>query len=334
MGFNFRKSISLIPGVKLNFSKGGASVSAGVPGFRKSINTKGQVTTTASIPGTGFYYTDKKKAFDGIGSKKTAKSEKTEKAAKTTKAAKGEKTAAKEKKETKPRAAKEQPVQQAAAVPAYQPKPSYQPSAAYAVPSAMKQVDAAALKSIHKMADDTVEWNEIINSPTPPDSSYNQEMWAYYYSVAPEVLGGDIDTYLRLIYEVNPLGDLLEYGSDFRFGTDDPDVMHVEYAVNKELLARSQRTLAAYAYHELLQDFICSLSIRIARDVFALLPVHHTVVHAMLDGQTILSVDFDRDSLARVKFGFVDPSDTIAKFPHNMWFNAQNGFAPVERLGL
>ena len=75
MGFNFRKSISLSPGVKLNFSKGGASISAGVPGFRKSINTKGQVTTTASIPGTGFYYTDKKKVLG----KKTDKAEKAEK---------------------------------------------------------------------------------------------------------------------------------------------------------------------------------------------------------------------------------------------------------------
>ena len=40
MGLRFRKSISLIPGVRLNFSKSGMSVSAGVPGFRKTINTK------------------------------------------------------------------------------------------------------------------------------------------------------------------------------------------------------------------------------------------------------------------------------------------------------
>ena len=40
MGLRFRKSISLIPGVRLNFSKSGMSVSSGVPGFRKTINTK------------------------------------------------------------------------------------------------------------------------------------------------------------------------------------------------------------------------------------------------------------------------------------------------------
>ena len=62
MGLRFRKSISLIPGVRLNFSKSGMSVSSGVPGFRKTINTKGQVTTTVGIPGTGLYYVDTKKA--------------------------------------------------------------------------------------------------------------------------------------------------------------------------------------------------------------------------------------------------------------------------------
>ena len=78
MGLNFRKSISILPGVKLNLSKGGVGVSAGVPGFRKSINTKGQTTTTISIPGTGLYYTNKKKVF---GNKKNEKKEdkKTEK---------------------------------------------------------------------------------------------------------------------------------------------------------------------------------------------------------------------------------------------------------------
>ena len=60
MGLNFRKSIKLLPGVKLNLSKGGVSLSGGVKGLRASINTKGQVTGTAGIPGTGVYYTKKK----------------------------------------------------------------------------------------------------------------------------------------------------------------------------------------------------------------------------------------------------------------------------------
>ena len=37
MGLRFRKSVSLFPGVKLNFGTTGMSVSTGVPGFRKTF---------------------------------------------------------------------------------------------------------------------------------------------------------------------------------------------------------------------------------------------------------------------------------------------------------
>ena len=60
MGLRFRKSISILPGVKINFGKTGASISAGVPGFRKTIHTSGKVTTSLGIPGTGIYYVDTK----------------------------------------------------------------------------------------------------------------------------------------------------------------------------------------------------------------------------------------------------------------------------------
>lgn len=60
MGLRFRKSVSLFPGVKLNFGTTGMSVSTGVPGFRKTFHTSGRVTTSVGIPGTGIYYVDTK----------------------------------------------------------------------------------------------------------------------------------------------------------------------------------------------------------------------------------------------------------------------------------
>ena len=55
MGLRFRKSVTLCKGVKLNFGKSGMSVSVGGNGYRKTINTKGQVTTSMGIPGTGIW---------------------------------------------------------------------------------------------------------------------------------------------------------------------------------------------------------------------------------------------------------------------------------------
>lgn len=61
MGLRFRKSVTLCKGVKLNFGKKGMSVSIGGKGYHKTINTKGQVTTSVGIPGSGIYYTDTKR---------------------------------------------------------------------------------------------------------------------------------------------------------------------------------------------------------------------------------------------------------------------------------
>lgn len=55
---SFRKSKSFGP-FRITASKSGLSVSAGIPGLRYSVNTKGQARRTVSIPGTGIYQTDR-----------------------------------------------------------------------------------------------------------------------------------------------------------------------------------------------------------------------------------------------------------------------------------
>ena len=57
MGLNFRKSITICKGVRLNLSKSGVGVSVGTKGARFSINSSGQKRATVGIPGTGVYYT-------------------------------------------------------------------------------------------------------------------------------------------------------------------------------------------------------------------------------------------------------------------------------------
>lgn len=56
MGFNFRKSFKIAPGVRLNVGKKGiSSVSIGTKGARVSLGKKG-ARTTVSAPGTGLSY--------------------------------------------------------------------------------------------------------------------------------------------------------------------------------------------------------------------------------------------------------------------------------------
>ncbi len=57
MGLNFRKSFTILPGVRINIGKKSASVSFGKRGARHTISTTGKRTTTIGLPGTGLSYT-------------------------------------------------------------------------------------------------------------------------------------------------------------------------------------------------------------------------------------------------------------------------------------
>ena len=135
-----------------------------------------------------------------------------------------------------------------------------------------------------------------------------------------------------MIYTVNPLDDLLEYGSKFEFGTDDPLKIEVEFTVNESVISNIKATKSNTEYNNILNDFVCSMCIRIARDMFALLPIKNVIVHADLFDNTVISVNFDRSTMSKIKFGYIDSSDTILKFKSNINFNEETGYMPVCRL--
>jgi hypothetical protein len=58
MGFRFRRSWGVLPGVRLNLGLKSGSVSFGVRGLHYTVGTKGQ-RVTAGLPDTGLYWTQK-----------------------------------------------------------------------------------------------------------------------------------------------------------------------------------------------------------------------------------------------------------------------------------
>lgn len=61
MGIRFRRSKQIMPGVSVNISKSSAGVRLGGKGAGVTVNTKGQVTTSVGLPGTGVSYTETNK---------------------------------------------------------------------------------------------------------------------------------------------------------------------------------------------------------------------------------------------------------------------------------
>ncbi len=341
MGLNFRKSISLGKGLKLNLSKSGPSVSFGKSGFRQSINLKGNARTTVGIPGTGIYYTKNTNVKNVVssltGKAQDAKNKKAAgKAAAEPKAAKGAKAAA-------AGAAGAAAGAKAAA------KPAVNEELIAASKAKVEEFAAGieALKSVHKQSDGYIDWEALANGAV---SGQLKELQPF----AQSVLAGDIDAYFNVIAEVGPFDDLLEYGSGFEVGTDDPQIMQIEFQVKSGDIVPTQypdmkangelvmKDFTKSAYYELVQDYVSSTMLRVARDTFALLPVKAVLIHAVDkvlnpatgndEEVTIASVKIKRDALATLNFERIDPSECLESFESNIRFKKTTGYAPVDRV--
>lgn len=58
MGFRFRRSIKIAPGLRVNFNRKSTSVRIGPRGLGYTINSNGQKRVSAGIPGTGISYSE------------------------------------------------------------------------------------------------------------------------------------------------------------------------------------------------------------------------------------------------------------------------------------
>lgn len=336
MGLNFRKSISLGKGLKLNLSKSGPSVSFGKSGFRQSVNLKGQARTTVGIPGTGIYYTKNTNVKNVVGALTGKKDD-----AKGKKAA-GKGTAADTKAAKAPKGTK------AAAAPA--PAKAAVNEELIAQSKAKIEEFAAgieALKSVHKQSDGYIDWEAVANGAV---SGGLKELQPF----AQSVLAGDIDSYFKVIEEVDPFDDLLEYGSGFEVGTDDPKMLEIEFQVKSDDIIPTEypdmkasgeivmKEFSKSAYYELVQDYVSSTMLRVARDTFALLPVQQVIIHAVDkilnpatgndEEVTIASVKIKRDALGALNFERIDPSDCLESFESNIKFKKTTGYSPVDRV--
>ena len=197
---------------------------------------------------------------------------------------------------------------------------------------------------IHRDGVDEINWNKLSAVPS--------ELTKY----RDKVLEGDIDTYYQIVEEIDPFDALVDFGSEFEIGTDDPKAMEVEFnikaadvipTVKVELNAKGEaveKELTKTAYYEIYQDYVCSVAIRLARDLFAILPIEKVLVNAVdteLDTATgkdtevtYLSVLFDRKTFEGINLDKIDPSDSLANFEYTMKFAKTTGFKPVARMEL
>jgi len=178
--------------------------------------------------------------------------------------------------------------------------------------------------------------------------------WADSRQFAQRVLNLEPEALLSAIKELDPFSEASELGSSLGFELEHDSPIHAVLHVHgedvlpkkaKSLLKTgrlSEKALPKGQYYELYQDHVCSAVLRVARDLFSILPLGAVVVTAKdtllntgtghLEEQAILSVAVPRTTLEQLNLELIDPSDSMANFVHRMDFKKTKGFQPVEPL--
>lgn len=180
--------------------------------------------------------------------------------------------------------------------------------------------------------------------------------WKDDVELAARILAKETEAYMQILTDQSPFSIVTELANRVSYEFVDGSALVIEYRPRsieiiptrtKSLTATgklSTREMGKSNYYRLYQDYICSCILRIARDIFALLPLKQLAIHVMdeqLNTATgyqgeicILSVNIDQATFNRLLLNNVDPSDAINNFQHNMKFMVTSGFKEVERITI
>lgn len=169
-------------------------------------------------------------------------------------------------------------------------------------PIPAKQPALPPFCKLWKTADETIDWTDILVSPTPTDGLTLPDKWALYHQHAAGVLKGDIVAYLAVLQAENPMADLTPYVSALDVTTVDSDVLRATFAARDDLMKTDAK------------QYLCGMAVRIARDLFAALPVLTVEVIATQDDKSLLTVSFTRAQMNKVRFAFIDPVEFVGAY--------------------
>ena len=196
---------------------------------------------------------------------------------------------------------------------------------------------------------DTTEYNEALEK-------YKQEYanWELIVSLAERILDGDEEAYSEAIRQADPFSEISQLGSAISFNINGKKLIesslkvHSDKVIPREVKTQlksgklSTKDMPRTRFYGLYQDYVCGAVLRIARELFALLPIDIVIVTEIgqllntktghMDEEPVLSVIIPRDTQKKLNFEMLNPSNAMDNFIHNMRFLKTKGFRPVQKL--
>ena len=178
--------------------------------------------------------------------------------------------------------------------------------------------------------------------------------WKAIRELAIRILSGDIAAFTDAILQADPFSEINQIGSAINFEVNEDYLVEAILHVNsQDVIPNETKTLLKSGklsvkkmtktkFYELYQDYVCGAVLRVARELFALLPVNMVIVTAQgellntktghLEEQPIVSVAIPKETLNRLNFDMLDPSDSMDNFLHKMKFLKTKGFQKVDKI--
>ncbi|MFI5166050.1 MAG: hypothetical protein ACHQQS_05490 [Thermoanaerobaculales bacterium] len=168
--------------------------------------------------------------------------------------------------------------------------------------------------------------------------AYAEELvqWDKTRRLARRVLARQPDAFAEALRDLNPLTDLSELGSSFDFTVHSPRLIECTISLSgAKVIPKGSKTLTSTGkvsvkpmprgrWHQIYRDYLCGSVLRVAREVFALLPVETVLVSASvdsLDSSTaasarlpLMSVVMPRSTFAGLPLDDLNPFDVISRF--------------------
>lgn len=158
----------------------------------------------------------------------------------------------------------------------------------------------------------------------------------------------EVITELQTLTKTDLIGSVVNFSIEDNYVHAKPQVHTDEIIPNfrrKQLASGklSETKMPAAQFNELYQDYVASVALKVAGDLFQLLPldeVYVTCESEMLNTATghkealpILSVKFVRETFMQLKLTDIDPSDSMGNFNHVMSFRRTKGFTAIVPFG-
>jgi len=175
----------------------------------------------------------------------------------------------------------------------------------------------------------------VYNARQQDEAAYQHTLQArdWYRTVAEGVLAGDPEAYAVVLEHLTPFAELEHLGVWVKTKSEAAHYIEAEVVVRGANVIPSEmptivrgklssKAVPATQYWAWYEDHVCGSAIRVARELFAALPLSHVLVHVGALGvnsatgheepRWMVSACLEREPFMRLNFERIDPSDALA----------------------